>query len=67
MLDVLDMRDLRDGAVTELSYGTRRKVEIARALVLHPRLLLLDEPAAGLNGAERRALASLLSGLRDGG
>ena len=67
VLDVLDMRDLRDGAVTELSYGTRRKVEIARALVLHPRLLLLDEPAAGLNGAERRALASLLSGLRDRG
>ena len=42
-------------------------MEIARALVLHPRLLLLDEPAAGLNGAERRALASLLSGLRDRG
>ena len=67
VLDVLEITDLRDREVTELSYGTRRKVELARALVLHPRLLLLDEPAAGLNGAERHELAELLGLLRERG
>jgi len=53
--------------VAQLAYGVRRTVEIARALTTAPRVLLLDEPAAGLNPAEREELAVLLRELRDGG
>ena len=44
----------------ELPYGVQRRVEIARALVASPRILLVDEPGAGLNGQEKRAIVSLL-------
>jgi ABC-type branched-subunit amino acid transport system ATPase component len=50
-----------------LPYGLQRRVEIARALVSKPRLLLLDEPAAGLNPTETEELAALISGLRSQG
>ncbi len=50
-----------------LPYGLQRRVEIARALVAEPRLLLLDEPAAGLNPTETEELSRLISGLRDSG
>lgn len=50
-----------------LSYGERRRLEIARALVSRPRLMMMDEPAAGLNTTETEQLAHLLGGLaRDG-
>lgn len=53
--------------VGELPYGKQRKLEIARALVLRPRVLLLDEPAAGLNSGEVEELIAYVSLLRDRG
>ena len=52
---------------SELSYGTQRRVEIARAVAMSPRLLLLDEPTAGMNQAERAEISALLKDLRSGG
>jgi ABC-type branched-subunit amino acid transport system ATPase component len=51
----------------DLPHGLRRLLEIARALATRPRVMLLDEPAAGLNAAETRELASLLYRVRDAG
>ncbi|HYF61913.1 MAG TPA: ATP-binding cassette domain-containing protein, partial [Herpetosiphonaceae bacterium] len=48
-----------------LSYGDQRRLEIARALALEPRLLLLDEPAAGMNTGEKHELSEFIRGLRD--
>ncbi|MGB3732484.1 ABC transporter ATP-binding protein [Microbacterium sp.] len=53
--------------VTQLPYGEQRRVEIARALATQPRLLLLDEPAAGLNFNEKQALMQLIRSIRDRG
>jgi branched-chain amino acid transport system permease protein len=50
-----------------LPYGIQRRLEIARAMASSPRLLLLDEPAAGLNGEERSQLAAIVRSVRDGG
>ncbi|MET7992175.1 ATP-binding cassette domain-containing protein [Amycolatopsis sp. NPDC005232] len=52
---------------SELPYGTQRRVEIARAIAARPRLLLLDEPTAGMNARERREIADLLRRLRGEG
>ena len=52
---------------SELSYGTQRRVEIARAMVTDPRLLLLDEPTAGMNQHERAEISTLLKDLRSEG
>lgn len=58
---------LFDRNACSLPYGTQRRVEIARALVSQPRLLLLDEPAAGLNPTETEELSRLISKFRAGG
>ena len=49
----------------ELPYGKQRKLEIARALAAHPKLILLDEPAAGMNDSETAALTELIRGIRE--
>jgi branched-chain amino acid transport system ATP-binding protein len=54
-----------DQPAYSLSYANRRRLEIARALAARPRLLLLDEPAAGMNPAETREITELISRLRD--
>ena len=63
LLDRLAIADLADLPAGELPYGVQRKVEIARALATEPSLLLLDEPAAGMNAVETAALTRLLGDL----
>jgi ABC-type branched-subunit amino acid transport system ATPase component len=65
IMDELGLATIRDRRVDQLSYGLRRRVEMARTLVMQPRVLLLDEPAAGLNDAERAGLGSLLLEARE--
>ncbi|MEU6412424.1 ABC transporter ATP-binding protein [Microbispora sp. NPDC046933] len=48
-----------------LPYGVQKRVELARALCMEPRLLLLDEPVAGMNGGERREMAALIQSVRE--
>lgn len=60
----LGIGDAAERQVATLAYGIQKRVELARALAAQPRLLLLDEPAAGLNAEESRSLAALLRDLR---
>jgi branched-chain amino acid transport system ATP-binding protein len=59
------LTDVADRLVGELPFGVKKRVELARALAISPKLLLLDEPAAGLNHEEVDALASEIVRLRD--
>lgn len=65
ILDYFDLSKYKDNLATDLSYGQQRKVEIARALATNPEMLLLDEPAAGMNPAETSELASIITKARD--
>ncbi|MCC7275393.1 MAG: ABC transporter ATP-binding protein [Alphaproteobacteria bacterium] len=64
LLESLGLGAYAERLVGSLPYGRQRMVEIARALVSEPRLLLLDEPAAGLNSGEVETLRGILEGLR---
>ncbi|MFE3643931.1 ABC transporter ATP-binding protein [Streptomyces sp. NPDC059169] len=64
-LDFVGLRGDRAGAARNLPYGEQRRVEIARALARRPRLLLLDEPAAGLNHGEKLELLDLIRRIRE--
>jgi len=67
ILDFLDLRDKANERAGSLPYGLQRRLEIARALATHPRLLLLDEPAAGLNPQETGDLIDVIGRIRDRG
>jgi branched-chain amino acid transport system ATP-binding protein len=60
LLDIFNLADQRDTLVLSLPYGDQRRLEIVRALATRPKLLLLDEPAAGMNPAEKDALMGLI-------
>jgi branched-chain amino acid transport system ATP-binding protein len=67
LLDLLGLSRYAGSYAREMPYGLQRRLEIARALATRPRLLLLDEPAAGLNTQEKKELMQLISQLRDEG
>jgi branched-chain amino acid transport system ATP-binding protein len=64
--DQMQLSDCFDRAVSELSYGQKRQLEVAMALCCEPRILLLDEPAAGTSPAERAQLVDLINRLPRG-
>ncbi|TMI84884.1 MAG: ABC transporter ATP-binding protein [Bacillati bacterium ANGP1] len=65
LLDFTGIRQYESLLAMNLSYGDQRRLEIARAMATHPTLLLLDEPAAGMNPAETAQLISLIRRIRD--
>jgi len=67
LLDYVGVRARANDPAGSLPYGDQRRLEIARALALDPRLLALDEPAAGMNATERIALGKLVRRIRDAG
>ncbi len=66
-LDLVGLFAFRDAAASELPMGTQKLLEVIRAVMARPRMLLLDEPAAGLNDSETAELAALLIAIRDSG
>jgi branched-chain amino acid transport system ATP-binding protein len=65
LLALLDLERVADTRVADLPFGTQKRVELARALAAEPRLLLLDEPASGLNHEEVGAIGALIRSLRE--
>jgi len=67
LLEFCELPELADEPAKALSYGDQRKLEIARALATDPKLILLDEPAAGMNPTEKLQLLALIRRIRDSG
>jgi branched-chain amino acid transport system permease protein len=67
LLQDFDLHEVADELAVNLSYGRQRRLEIARALAAEPTILLLDEPAAGLNAAEQEGLKAMIRKIRDAG
>ena len=65
LLKIVGLADLKDEMATSLPYGKQRRLEIARALATEPKLLLLDEPAAGMNPQETDELTAFIRETRD--
>ncbi len=67
MLDFFDLTEFAASTVSSLPYGIQRRVEMARAMAVEPKLLILDEPAAGLNDNETQTLIETIYRIRDKG
>ena len=65
LLEIFDLGKVRHELATSLPYGDQRRLEIVRALATNPKLLLLDEPAAGMNPTEKEVLMQLIQFIRD--
>ena len=65
LLETVGLADVRNEPAASLPYGKQRRLEIARALAAEPKLLLLDEPAAGMNPQETEELTAFISEIRD--
>jgi branched-chain amino acid transport system ATP-binding protein len=65
LIELLDLADVADRPPEGLPLGTRKRVELARALAARPKLLMLDEPAGGLTHEEVAGLGSLIRRIRD--
>ena len=65
LLEIFDLKQDRDSLASSLPYGKQRKLEILRALATDPKLLLLDEPAAGMNPQETEELMNTIKFIRD--
>ena len=65
LLETVGLADVKDEPATSLPYGKQRRLEIARALAAGPKLLLLDEPAAGMNPQETEELTAFIGEIRD--
>jgi len=65
LLEIFDLAKFSDEGGTSLPYGSQRRLEIVRALATRPQLLLLDEPAAGMNPSEQEDLMHLIKQIRD--
>ena len=65
LLEIFDLGKVRHELATSLPYGDQRRLEIVRALATKPKLLLLDEPAAGMNPTEKEVLMQLIQFIRD--
>jgi branched-chain amino acid transport system ATP-binding protein len=65
LLDLFNLRRFRDAPAQSLPYGEQRRLEIVRCLATRPRLLLLDEPAAGMNPSEKAALIDLIQQVKE--
>ena len=65
LLETVGLADVKDELATSLPYGKQRRLEIARALAAEPELLLLDEPAAGMNPQETEELTAFIGEIRD--
>ncbi len=65
IVELLDLGDVRDELVSELSYGIQKRVELGRVLAMDPNLLMLDEPMAGMNAEEKQEMVRYIYRIMD--